>query len=91
LENHLVPELEAELKEASDDEMVTSVSDTIPNYEERIRPIESQLDTANRQNEEALANPHSAEMNKVSTPTSEGHKGQTTKRDYILSLSSRLN
>jgi hypothetical protein len=33
-----VPEPEAELKEALDDDMVTSVSDTIPNYEERIRP-----------------------------------------------------
>jgi kinesin family protein C1 len=61
LENHLLPESEAQLKEALDkvrrhDELVTSVSDTIPDYEERIRSLESQLDAVNRQKEEERAN-----------------------------------
>ena len=56
LENNLLPESEAQLEEALDkvrrhEETVESVSDTIPNYEERIRVLENQLDAANREQE----------------------------------------
>jgi kinesin family protein C1 len=61
LENTLLPESEAQLEEALEkvrhyEETVESVSDTIPNYEERIRALERQLDTANREKEEERAN-----------------------------------
>jgi phage shock protein A len=59
LENNLLPESEAQL-EALDqvrrhEETVESVSDTIPDYEKRIRALESQLDTANQEPEEERA------------------------------------
>jgi chromosome segregation ATPase len=59
LENNLMPESEAQL-EALDqvrrhEETVESVSDTIPDYEKRIRALESQLDTANQEPEEERA------------------------------------